>query len=56
MHRLLVQAGADGVRVERLQVGVDWRIVGFPIADRAAADRFSQALAKGGLRNEVVAF
>lgn len=56
MLRLLGQAGADGVRVERLQVGADWRVVGYPFSDRASAERTALALLKGGLRTEVVQF
>jgi len=56
MHRLLLKAGADGVRIERLQVGAEWRIVGYPFADRAAAERAGVDLLKGGLRTELIEF
>lgn len=56
MRRLLQKAGVDGVQVERLQVGADWRIVGYPFRSRDDAERSALALVKGGLRTEVVDF
>lgn len=56
MARLLAQAAVPGVQVERLQVGEDWRVVGYPFADKAAAERTAALLLKRGLRTEVIDF
>lgn len=56
MVRLLGKAAVPGVHVERLQVGDDWRVVGYPFTDKAAAERAAALLLKGGLRAEVIDF
>lgn len=56
MVRLLGKAAVPGVHVERLQVGDDWRVVGYPFTDKATAERAAAVLLKGGLRAEVIDF
>lgn len=56
MARLLAPAAPPGVHVERLQVGEDWRVVGYPFNDKAEAERVAAVLLKRGLRTEVIDF
>jgi hypothetical protein len=56
MRDLLRSPEQPGLRVESLAVGSDWRVVGWPYADRRAADAARERLAARGLKVEVVEF
>ena len=56
LGELLREQGHDGVRVEMLPAGDDWRVVGWPFARRADAERARAMLVARGLRVEVVDF
>ena len=47
---------AGGLRLEVLPVGDDWRAIGWPFANRAAAESVRAALAARGLTAQVVTF
>jgi hypothetical protein len=56
MRDLLRTPDNTKFRVEVLSVGSDWRVVGWPYADRKQADRARELLAARGLRVDVVEF
>lgn len=56
MRELLSKQSGSAVRVEVLPVGDDWRVVGWPYADRALADKAQALLASRGMKVQVIAF
>ena len=44
------------VHVDVLPVGDDWRVVGWPYADRAMADKAQALLASRGMKVQVIDF
>jgi hypothetical protein len=56
MRALLVGPDNPGMRVEAMKVGEDWRVVGWPYADRAQAERARAFLAARGMKVEVIDF
>lgn len=56
MRSLLHTVGAGEVKVEVLAQGDDWRVVGWPFARRADADKARALLVSRGMRVEVVGF
>ena len=56
LGELLREQGHDGVRVEMLPAGDDWRVVGWPFKHRADAERARAMLVARGLRVELVEF
>jgi hypothetical protein len=56
MRSLLLASGNDGLRVEVVPVGDDWRVVGWPFDSRNSANRARALLVSRGLRVEVVDF
>ena len=56
MRALLLTPGAPPLRVELLPVGDDWRVVGLPYSERAAAEKARALLAARGMKVEVVDF
>ena len=53
---LLAGAGHDGVQVEVVPAGDDFRVVGWPFGQRVQAEKARTLLASRGIRLEVVAF
>jgi hypothetical protein len=56
MRALLLASGNDGLRVEVVPVGEDWRVVGWPFDSRNSANKARAMLVSRGLRVEVVDF
>ncbi len=56
MVSLLKTVAADGVHVDVLPEGEDWRVVGLPFAGRAAADQARALLVSRGMRVQVLGF
>ena len=56
LGELLREQGHDGVRVEMLPAGDDWRVVGWPFKHRADAERARAMLVARGLRVDLVEF
>ena len=56
MRALLASPAAPGLRVEVLPAGSDWRVIGWPYAERAQAERARALLAQRGLKVEVIEF
>lgn len=56
MRALLVGAATPKMQVEVMPVGDDWRVVGWPYADRALAEKARALLAGRGLKVEVIDF
>jgi hypothetical protein len=56
MRALLVTAGHTTVQVELVPAGEDWRVVGWPFAQRAQAESARNLLAARGMRVTVVDF
>lgn len=56
MRELLSNASATPIQVEVLPAGDDWRVVGWPYADRALADKARALLASRGMRVQVIEF
>jgi hypothetical protein len=56
MRSLLRTVSAGVVKVEVLSQGDDWRVVGWPFAHRADADKARALLVSRGMRVEVVGF
>ena len=56
MRALLVTPAAPQVRVEVLPVADDWRVVGWPYAGRALADKARALLATRGMKVQVIDF
>lgn len=53
---LLQGAGHASVQVDVMPAGEDWRVVGWPFAQRAQAEKARVLLATRGIRLEVVDF
>ena len=56
MRALLAPPGSPPMHVDVLAVGDDWRVVGWPYADRAAAEKAQALLATRGMRVQIVDF
>ena len=56
MRSLLVSAGHPAVHVDLVPVGDDWRVVGWPFAQRTQADAARSLLATRGMRVTVIDF
>ena len=56
MRALLASPTAPELRVEVLPAGSDWRVIGWPYANRAQADRARALLARRGMQVEVIEF
>ena len=56
MEALLRTVAAGAVQVEVLPEGDDWRVVGWPFARRADAERAQELLVSRGMRVQVVGF
>ena len=56
MRALLVTAGTPQMHVEVMPAGEDWRVVGWPYANRAQAEKSRALLARRGMRVEVIDF
>ena len=56
MRALLVGAATPQMHVEVMPVGDDWRVVGWPYADRALAEKARALLAGRGMKVEVIDF
>jgi len=59
MRALLVKSAAPGtpqMRVDVLPTGEDWRVVGWPYADRALAEKARAMLAARGMKVHVIDF
>jgi hypothetical protein len=56
MRELLVNPGGPKIRVEVVPAGDDWRVVGFPYADKALAEKARALLASRGMKVQVVEF
>ena len=59
MRALLVTpatAGTPPMQVEVLPAGEDWRVVGWPYADRALAEKARALLAARGMKVQVIDF
>jgi hypothetical protein len=56
MRDLLRSPDHPRLRVEVLPVGPDWRVVGWPYADKAQADAARERLESRGMKVEVVEF
>nr|MBP6764292.1 hypothetical protein [Rubrivivax sp.] len=56
MRALLAAAGQTAAHVELVPAGEDWRVVGWPFAQRAQADSASKLLAARGMRVTVIDF
>lgn len=56
MQALLTGAGHATVHVELVPAGEDWRVVGWPFAQRAQADSARNLLAARGMRVTVIDF
>lgn len=56
MQALLASAGHATVHVELVPAGEDWRVVGWPFAQRAQADSARNLLAARGMRVTVIDF
>ena len=59
MRALLVTPGTPGtppMRVEVMPSGEDWRVVGWPYADRALAEKARALLAARGMKVQVIDF
>ena len=56
MRELLAKQSGSTVRVEVLPVGDDWRVVGWPYADRALAGKAQALLASRGMKVQVIDF
>lgn len=56
MRELLTKQAGSVVKVEVLPVGDDWRVVGWPYADKALADQARALLASRGMKVEVIDF
>ena len=56
MRALLVTAATPQMHVEVIPAGDDWRVVGWPFANRAQADKARALLAGRGMRVEVIDF
>ena len=56
MQSLLKTVGAARMKVDVLPEGDDWRVVGWPFANRADADEARALLVSRGMRVQVVGF
>ncbi len=56
MRALLVTADMPQMQVEVMPAGEDWRVVGWPYADRVQAEKARALLAGRGMRVEVIDF
>ena len=56
MRASLVTTGTPQMHVEVMPAGEDWRVVGWPYANRAQAERARASLARRGMRVEVIDF
>ena len=56
MRELLAKQSGSTVRVEVLPVGDDWRVVGWPYADRALAGTAQALLASRGMKLQDIDF
>lgn len=56
IQSLLASAGHNGVQVEVVPAGEDWRVVGWPFGQRAQAEKARTLLASRGIRLEIVDF
>ena len=56
MRALLVTAGMPQMHVEAMPAGEDWRVVGWPYANRAQAEKARLLLAARGMKVEVIGF
>ena len=56
MQALLKTVAASEVHVDVLPEGDDWRVVGLPFSNRAAADKARALLVSRGMRVEVIGF
>ena len=56
MQSLLKTVGAVRMKVDVLPEGDDWRVVGWPFANRAEADQARTLLVSRGMRVQVVGF
>jgi len=56
MRALLIPPGTSHIHVDVIPAGADWRVVGWPYADRARAEKARAMLAARGMKVEVVSF
>ena len=56
MRALLVAPGAPQMHVDVMPAGEDWRVVGWPYADRALAEKARAMLAARGMKVQVIDF
>ena len=56
MRALLIPPGTSHMHVDVIPAGADWRVVGWPYADRARAEKARAMLAARGMKVEVVSF